>query len=37
MHFFGYRTIYNRLVRSAIFRKALDLVEIDILNVHKDI
>jgi len=34
---FGYGTIYNRLVRSGIFRKALDLVDIDILNVHKDI
>ena len=34
---FGYGTIFNRLVRSGIFRKALDLVDIDILNVHKDI
>ena len=37
VHIFGYGTIYNRLVRSGIFRKALDLVDIDILNVHKDI
>ena len=37
VHYFGYGTIYNRLVRSGIFRKALDLVDIDILNVHKDI
>jgi glycosyltransferase involved in cell wall biosynthesis len=37
VHLFGYRTIWNRLVRSSILRKALDLVDEDILNAHKDI
>jgi glycosyltransferase involved in cell wall biosynthesis len=37
VHIFGYGTIWNRLVRSGILRKALDLVDEDILNVHKDI
>ena len=36
VHIFGYGTIWNRLVRSGIFRKALDLVDEDILNIHKD-
>ena len=37
VNLFGYGTIYNRLVRSGILRKALDLVDEEILNVHKDI
>ena len=37
VHIFGYGTIWNRLVRSSIFRKALDLVDEDILNAHKDL
>jgi glycosyltransferase involved in cell wall biosynthesis len=37
VHIFGYGTIWNRLVRSGILRKALDLVDDDILNIHKDL
>ena len=37
VHIFGYGTIWNRLVRSSILRKALDLVDDDILNIHKDL
>ena len=37
VHIFGYGTIWNRLVRSGIFRKALDLVDEDLLNIHKDL
>ncbi len=37
VHIFGYGTIWNRLVRSSILRKALDLIDDDILNIHKDL
>ena len=37
IHEFGYGTIYNRLVRSSIFRKGLDLLDANILNVYKDL
>ena len=37
VHIFGYGTIWNRLVRSSILRKALDLVDDEILNIHKDL
>jgi glycosyltransferase involved in cell wall biosynthesis len=37
VHIFGYGTIWNRLVRSGILRKALDLIDEDLLNVHKDL
>ena len=37
VHFFGYGSIWNRLIRAGIFRKALDLVDEDLLNVHKDL
>ena len=37
VHEFGFGTIYNRLVRSSIFRKGLDLVDGYILNAYKDL
>ena len=37
IHEFGYGTIYNRLVRSSIFRKGLDLLDGNILNAYKDL
>jgi len=37
VHEFGYGTIWNRLIRASLFTKALNLVEINILNAYKDI
>ena len=37
VHVFGYGTIYNRLVRSSIIRKGLDLLNKDLLNAFKDL
>ena len=37
VHIFGYGTIYNRLVRSSIMRKGLDLLNKDLLNAYKDL
>ena len=37
VHIFGYGTIWNRLVRSSLFRKGLDLVDECILNAYKNL
>ena len=37
VHVFGYGTIYNRLVRSSVMRKGLDLLNTDLLNAFKDL
>jgi len=37
VHEFGYGTIWNRLIRASLFTKALNLVEVNILNAYKDI
>ena len=37
VHVFGYGTIYNRLVRSSVIRKGLDLLNKDLLNAFKDL
>jgi len=37
IHSFGYGTICNRLFRSNIFIKSLDLINLYILNAYKDL
>jgi len=37
VHIYGYGTIWNRLVRSTLFRKGLDLVDECILNAYKNL
>ena len=37
VHVFGYGTIWNRLVRASVMRKGLDLLNKNLLNVHKDL
>ena len=37
IHEYGYGTLYNRLIRSNLIRKGLDLVDGIILNVYKDL
>ena len=37
VHEFGYGTIWNRLFRANVFIKGLDLIDIHILNAHKDL
>ena len=37
VHFFGYGTIWNRLIRANVILKGLDLVDDFILNAHKNL
>jgi len=37
IHIFEYGTIWNRLVRAGVMRKGLDLLDKELLNVHKDL
>ena len=37
VHYFGYGTIWNRLIRANVITKSLDLIDIYILNAYKNV